>query len=966
MNTNNLVTTNKPRSSLSTTICAKKQFVDEDTKYPQYENLYYITISQKGQKQLKLMNLSLIKWCLRHNKYIYEMYKDSQINSLNFDFDHFPTIETFHDMIMCFNEIINDSTINGYYKQLSNQAYPIIDIFAYGKYSKEEIQQLYENDDLHEDLHIHYEEKTDDQVEKSLSAHVVINCYVLHAILDKNLFINTKTLYLTNSEHTIYFDLDHTIYKNNGCLRIASSDKLVDVKDDKGRIIEKDKRIYTHLNITDDEQFKRQFYQYPYKLTDDDKNIYENIFNHFLNTYIRKSKEQAVDESVDDEMEKIINEPIDVNDDDIKYQPIVNDNWLLLDDDADNNILNNTTNNQAIDEPQTELKEIKGDDTINEVDFLKPPLGLIAEILTHYPACHYPEFICSGDNRDWEAFTGFILNSPYTYDELHDVIYEYWNARIKHNNPTGLNDVVYNMMKGKKPKRSNKGFYSLLSIFKLEIKFDDFAIKREFNLPRYKELKGKNKRNLSKDQRKELFALENQHSVIETEYNQLNKYAQQLEKFTRIFKIFQTFELKLNDNSKFNIFIDKRTGDYIHKGEHDIGDFTKLADEKVRRLYPNYELNDIIKTSYEEYKLLKTQYLYSTQEELVKGLEIEECLKSTFENEFDYRMFCDFLRFKLNNVKQPYRINFLFVGDQNSLKTTFMDIVDYFIDVKKGNAKEMGDKFNAVYESDIVLYEEMCTTLNNVKQTVDFLKAQTCAKNIHIEKKGQDIKTIKNHANIVITTNHYNLGGLFDYQENREMFKRFYIIKRIEATEETINKLFKLIDNEKYLNAFIYILKHKEPLTPEEWKNRDTQQQYYNFVKDKSSTRRVLNEYEIADTVRKDNDKGRLYARLSILTKQLSKYNLTINQQTERQQLVTDGIIKYYKSNNTCLILDIYRYYKRYFEPQTKQDNKTIKDHIKNSHKVNVNIPDEDNEEDEEVELNYTDEEIKPLTNDRV
>lgn len=940
-----------PRSSKKDTVCSKKQFVDEDKKYPQYEGLYYITYSQTGQKKLKLMNVSDIKWCLLHDRYVYEEYKDSQMNRLIFDFDHFPTIESFRDLVMCFNEIINNSTINEYYQQLSTKAYPIIDIFAYGKYPEEDIAKLYENEDIHENLHIHYEEKADNEVKKSLSSHVVMNCYLLHALLDKTFFNTKDSHYLTNSEHTIWFDIDKSIYKNNGCLRIVSSDKNEEVEnvDDEGNTTRTYERVKTGLNITDNDQFMRQFYQYPYKLSDDDKTIYENIFNVVLSEYITDklrsdNKQQAatrclnvakaIDESSDDEDIESETGGKAPSDKQPKHK-------LKIDDLVDEEVV------EAVNEIN------KGDGTIDEIDFLKPPLGLIAEILTYYPAVHYDEFICQPQNRYWKAFSGFILNCPYTYDEIHDVIHDYWNAKITHNHPNALNDVVYEMMKGRKPKRSNKGYYLLLSIFTLDFTIEQYAESRNFPAEKYEELKAKNKRNLSRNQRNLLFELHDAYAVIKTEYRKLNKFADQLDEYTRIFKVFQTFELKRNDKSLYNIFIDKDTADYIHKGEHDVGNFTKVPIDKIHILYPNpeYSIVDIIKTSFEEYKELKQHYLYSTRDELAKGREIEECLKSTFENEFDYRMWCDFLRFKLNNIKKSYRINFLFVGDNNSLKTTFMDILDEFIDIKKGNAKEMGDKFNAAYESDIVLYEELPTTVNNVKPTVDYLKSQTCAKKITLEKKGRDMRTIKNYSNIVITTNHSNLGGLFDYQEKREMFKRFYIIKRTEATEETIEKLYSLIDNEKYLNAFIHILKHKEPLTPEEWKNRDTQQQFYKFVKDKNLTRRVLNEYEIEASVSKDG-RGRLWAKLSTLAKQLNKYNLIINKQTERQQLETDGIIKYYKSNDTCLILDIFRYYKRYFETETNADNTKIKEHIQKAHNVNAEIVEEE-EDDEEVETKY-------------
>ena len=913
-----------PRSDRKHAFCkSQTDFKNDDIKYKQHEGLYYIVHSFTKQNRIYLMNISDIKTSLNRGHDVYEMYKDSQINSLQFDFDNFENIEAFHDLVMCFNDIINNSTINKYYQQLSEptKAYPIIDIFAYGKYSEEDITQLYENEDIHENLHIHYEQKADDEVKKSLSSHVVMNCYVLHATLNKS-FSSLDKPQLINSEHTKHVNIDVSIYKDNGLLRISSSNKT----DPKAGTFK------TGLHITDNDQFSRQFYQYPYNITKEDEAIYKKIFNVILNEYITSENKQniPIEESSDDE--------------DIEDETAPNDK-LNIDD-----LIGANSND-----------EIKGDDTIDEIDFLKPPLGLIAEILTYYPACHRGEFICKAGNRYWEAFSGFILNCPYTYDEIQDVIHDYWNDRIKHNDPNGLNDAVYNMMKKRKPKKSNRGYYSLLKIFKLEYSIDDYAKTRNFPIEKYKELKAKNKRNLSPNQRKLLFNLRDAYAVIETEYRRMNEFADQLDEYTRIFKVFQTFELKRNDKSLYNIFIDKDTADYIHKGEHDVGNFTKIPIEKIHTLYPNpeYNIDDIIKTSFDEYKELKKHYLYSTHQELAKGHEIEECLMSTFENEFDYRMWVDFLRFKLNNIKKSYRINFLFVGDNNSLKTTFMELLDDFIDIKKGNAKEMGDKFNAAYESDIVFYEELPTTINNVKPTVDYLKSQTCAKKITLEKKGRDMRTIKNYSNIVITTNHSNLGGLFDYQEKREMFKRFYIIKRTEASQEAIDRLYTLIGNEKYLNAFIYILKAKQPLTPEEWNNRDTQQYYYNFVKDKSLTRRVLNLYEIDATISKDG-RSRLYAKLSTLSKQLNKYNLIINQQTERQQLETDGIIRYYKSNATCLILDPIKYYKRYYEPETKGDNQVIKKHIEKVYDVIVEVNEEktkqeeqEEEEDKKINLKY-------------
>lgn len=834
---------------------SQKEFVNDNDKYKQFEGRYYYCLSWEKQNEIYCSDLDGIKAFLAKGKDIYEMYKKGQLNTIQFDFDFKDSnsLNHFKDLITCFNDIITDKNLRQLYKNIKHT--PRIDILAYGKYTEEEVNELCES--KHKHLNIHYEQKT--ELKKSLSAHVAFNCVVLHDIINLA-FSDKNNVRLTNKNKDTFIDMDLSIYKESGVWRIASSNK------DSGK-------IKTGLNITDEKEFFRQFRQYPYKLTEKEKAGYETIFNYLMDNYIIY---------------------------DVKKQ-------------------------QAKQLPKEETdKELKTKDKeeIEECNNLTPvPLGLIAEILTHYPVGNYDETICQTNDIYWSGLSGFIKNCPYDYDEIEDIIYNHYN-QIEHNHPDALNDYVKNNMEYN---NSAQYFFSLLKPFNDYITFDDYIINKakndEFNYNDYIRYKNKGPSKLKLEELEEYNELKKQYNNFKVEYNETynnNDNKLLYRHYLRIFNIIQIFTQEFNPTklSRYDYYKDSITRKIYVKSQTFKNSkqitFIPTSQQEFKGSYDE-DVKKIIITNKQEFNNIMYKYTYVREEDkrdaermlYIRGLGIKE--------EIDRKKFFDFVRFKLLNEESIYKHNFILWGDKNSLKTSFIDTLSDFIDVSKLEPSKINAQFNTEFKASVILIDELPANMKERTKVIETLKRNTETRKIEIERKGYDKEIINNKSNIIINTNHKEIGGLFDYQENGEMFKRFYIVETKEIPQDLIKEYVEYLQHPEKIKAFIELMKELPPLTNDELNNLGTQQQYYNYVKQSNNNRNILSSYDIFKCVSKR--KNKYYLRMLDLIKTLKQNNIMTSKEKERQLLENEKLIIYNSEERKYIIEsdNVYKFFKYYY-----------------------------------------------------
>lgn len=861
----------------------------------QHENFYYIAFGLTSySKEITIANIKTLYKLIKNGSEIFELYKKDILCRFQFDIDGIKELNDIHKLLICYNDIINDEDINDIYNNTLNKTFKI-DILCYGEFEKEAINDIIKLiPNFNEHLNVHYEQKKKELSGKSFSTHISLNCYILHEYFTNNL--HPYNLSLTNTTKSINIELDNTIYKEFGILRASSSDKTTTDKDKNDGTYKKYK---TGIKIDDFKEFKRQFLQYPKTLTEEQKQAYIKIADIITNKYINRDNKTNNKEQTN----------------------------------------NKTTTKKQQDKTKEEnIKELptKKKEKLNKDVISTPvPLGIIEEILmTYFPKnVHFHEFIPFEEGKGdkyYRALSGFITNCPYKYEDIKDIIYKYWNQTDIHNKPNKLNNWVIDNIKYN---NTAKYFFSFLKIFNDYETFDEYIINKEdfdYNLYVKYYNKSKSSKKLNKDEFKQYETLKEQYNEIKIEYNKrYEKTHNAYKKYLKIFKTYQIFTTKrtTEDLTQNDYYIDVNTNKVMLKAydEYDIS-FNQTGQAEFKSAY-DIDLKKVIKTNEDIYKKLLYTYTYTTETNYKNADRMLEIFKEGFKHETDYVIFLDFIREKLNNPSYMYPINFANYGGKDSLKTTFINIIKKYHDVSILNPNKIISIFNTEFLSSIVMIDELPIRVQDNQKAIENIKIHTLGDSFEVEAKGKDKKCVKNRSNIVINTNHKEIGGLFDYQEDGEMFKRFYVIEKQTITKPHINEFIKLMKDEANTKALIERIKTLTPLTDEQRDNRETQQEYYNFVKNNKNKRNVLSLSKIDDTIRTDKN-GKKWVKTTELIYFLKINNVITSAQTERQLLEKEDIIKTY-SNRTCYIKDINKYYETYYLIECDDDTEYLNEHLK-------------------------------------
>ena len=305
------------------------------------------------------------------------------------------------------------------------------------------------------------------------------------------------------------------------------------------------------------------------------------------------------------------------------------------------------------------------------------------------------------------------------------------------------------------------------------------------------------------------------------------------------------------------------------------------------------------------------------------------------------------------NPKKLYIKNLVCYEGKDSLKTTFINLLNEYIDVSIVPVNLIQSQFNGYMDNPICVYEELPASIKEARTVMEQIKAMTSTRKISLHKKGENSRTIENYCNIIINTNHKEVGGLFDNQNDSEMFKRFYIIAKQPIERSLINEFFQISEDEKNIAACFELVKQLKPLALDEINDTRTQEEYYSFVRNTQNNKQCLRKDEMDRTIRYEDKKKRYWLKIGELTKLLKQYGLPVSKESERQQLIKLKIIKD-GGNSNFQIVDLERYYIRYHDMETPSEQNEMYEHLEKYFDYKVENRILPNLEEDETEQNNT------------
>lgn len=896
----------------------------------QEEGLYIICGKLNDHKKYNIKrNLNSLKYRAEKGLGIYENFSINQTIKPFYDIDDAKDLNEIKEYITYYNEIINDPNITEPYKKINKTFF--IWIYAYGTYKEDDIYNIKnEIENYNPNLIIFYQQKDKDLTEKDFSAHANIFMPVKYnkicEKLDKNI---TEDVKIKTKDGSVVKEIDNSMYQKHHLFRAPSSNAIKAERtgetDDKGKHVYIDIIKYKAMNIKDDELFKQQFVQYPYPLTEEEETTFNNVFDYYINTYF---------------------------------------NIIYKTDNKTNKKDNKKTTNKdkQQDKPKEEAK-IKDKEEIEICNISTPvPLGMIRDIFSKWPNKYYNKWVCVKGDIMWSAFTGFITNCPYKYEEIEDIIREYWNKmpedEDKRSNPEFLNNWAKENIQYS---NTNQYFFCVISIFNDYITFDDYILDKndegEFDYDLYISYKNKGPSKLKAADKRKYNELTKQYRELKNTYHEIyntDKNKLIYSHYIRDFNIFHIFTEQYNPSkpSHYDYYKDSITRKIYVKNENIKPSknitFSPVSQQDFKGLYDE-DIKKIINTNKQYFYNMMYKYTYVRDEDIkaaermlyIRGLGIKE--------DIDKKRFFDFVRSKLLNEESIYKHNFILWGDKNSLKTSFIDTLSDFIEVHKLEPSKINAQFNTEFKASIILIDELPANMKERTKVIETLKRNTSTTKIEIERKGYDKEIINNKSNIIINTNHKEIGGLFDYQENGEMFKRFYIIETKEIQQDLIKEYVEYLQDPAKVKAFIELLKNLPPLTNEELNNTETQQQYYNYVKDNTDNRRVLTAEALSLCVRK-KDKN-YFLKMLYFIKTLKNNDIITSKEKERQLLQDKNLINYDDKKGMYIIQDIYKFYKFYYS--IDEDEDCLKKFLKSEYNYIVKEQQqEDNDKEQQQEDN--------------
>lgn len=671
-----------------------------------------------------------------------------------------------------------------------------------------------------------------------------------------------------------------------------------------------------------------------------DTSIYSNT-NHLLRLPFSKKvkKDEIVETAINSIPEKDYKKwlvCVDNGDEDIDEDKLeILKQWVVIkkkenqqNNNADDKRDNATTQQviEANDKKPAKSRKYNGP-SIDEPN-IKLPTGLIYEILKLYPLRKLTDIMFLKENDDnyiyWSALNNFIRSCPYEYEELKDVLYCAYNRNTEHDNPDMLNTYAKSYIG--KGTVSNQYFLELIKPFKREVSFADYLDENKFDIEEFERSKNIKLNKVSKTQRESIKYLREERKRLREEF--IEKYGNNeiYRKYKRILNVFRVFETPYVEGSRFNhYFDDSRKMEFQFKRQY-TDEFSTCSKDNIHLIDSSADINKILITSKAEYEKLKQKYLFINDANMKNGQRLLDIFKTGFVHEYDFNVYMDFIRSKLLNPKNLYIKNFVCYEGRDSLKTAFINMLSDYVGVGIVPVNLIHSQFNGFMANPICVYEELPASIKESRTVMEQLKAMTSTKNISLHVKGKDSETRKNYCNIIINTNHKEVGGLFDNQAENEMFKRFYIIEKQTIDRQLINEFFEITDNIANVAACFEIVKQLTPLSIDDINDTRTQENYYSFVRNTQNNKQCLTIGDIDRTITKD-DEGRVWLRITELNKALKYYEITTSKEAERQQLEKAGIIKTYK-NGRFQILDLKKYFTRYYKDETPDDTKELNEHL--------------------------------------
>lgn len=630
---------------------------------------------------------------------------------------------------------------------------------------------------------------------------------------------------------------------------------------------------------------------------------------------------------------------VDTKDEDIDTEKLeILKQWVVIEQKTETNnndaIEQNDDINDDDENTPKKMRVYKGP-TVAEPN-IKLPLGLIEEILNMYPLEHTGQILYINSLHDnyeyFSALNNFIRSCPYEYDEIKEVLYEAYNRKRHHSHPYALNDYAKSYIGT--GKISNEYFIELIKPFKRKMSFTEYLEEKKFDIEEYESLKDIKFNTICKQKREYIKKIFDKRKELREEYIEEYGNNEIYKEYKRILNIFRVFETPYVVDSKFNYFFDDSRKMEFQFKKKDVDGFLTCPKDKIHILDNSININKVIATSKSEYKKLLQKYIYFNDANIANGKRILDIFKAGFVNEYDYNVYMDFIRFKLLNPKKLYIKNFVCYEGKDSLKTSFINMVGEYITVGIVPVNLIHSQFNGYMNNSICVYEELPASIKESRTVIEQLKAMTSTRKISLHEKGKDSETIDNYCNIIINTNHKEVGGLFDNQTDAEMFKRFYIIKKRPIDKALINEFWDIINDNANIAACFELIKQLKPLSTDDINNTLTQEEYYSFVRNTQNNKQCLDICEIDRTINKDN-KGSCWLKSTVLIRLLKENELPASKESERQQLEKMGIIQVYP-NSHFRIVDIEKYYMRYYEADTPDETDKLRQHLKNTYNINT------------------------------
>ena len=358
------------------------------------------------------------------------------------------------------------------------------------------------------------------------------------------------------------------------------------------------------------------------------------------------------------------------------------------------------------------------------------------------------------------------------------------------------------------------------------------------------------------------------------------------------------------------------------------------------------DLSKLIKTNLTEIKEIRQYQKIAvlgrniTKEDIETVERYLTIFKKSFANEADYNLYIDFIRFKLLNPSKKYKYNIASYGGTGVFKTKMMTCLRKYINVKSLKMEDLKNDFNEwTQDANIAMIEE---APDSVKEAESIRSAVKRYSDDYVGlgiKHKSNTKDAEIRFNLVINSNHKNFGGLFDNQSLYEMFRRFHIIERLDLTDEEKKEAGDIIYNNKYADALFYYITLLPPMSADDIeKARETQTEYYDYVKNNKTVRGSLHLAILRNTIKTEKGKTGFWVRLQKLVEALKSNGVITTPENEKQILLNNKIVKNV-SKGHYKIIDLLAYYKLYAISETPEDdediNKTVEGFIKNPDTIN-------------------------------